>query len=81
MKKSKLAIRNLKTYLDHIEDAAEKLDTEQDAQLANILSVQLSLLIALKKQSRLGEVNFDHLFVKEKKSTRRPQVDEWGEED
>ena len=55
-------IKDLKTYLDEIERLSKPLDKEQKAELENILSVILTLLISLKKASNLGSFSIRTLF-------------------
>jgi hypothetical protein len=52
-------IRDYKKYLDGILVLAKPLPTDQKDQLNTILKSQLTLLVALKISSGLGETIFD----------------------
>lgn len=51
--------KDLQTYLGEIDKLAKSLPKEKRSELENILSVMLTLLVSLKKSSRLGKINFD----------------------
>lgn len=55
----KTLINNYKAYLDGIEKLSRPLDKKQKEQLKTILSAQLTLLVSLKKASKLGEVTLN----------------------
>lgn len=55
----KKIIADYKAYLDHIEELSKGLDKEQKKKLRDILAVQLTLLVMLKKGSNLGNVSHD----------------------
>ena len=54
MKPLNKTIKDFKDYLDGIATLAKPLNSEQKEDLNNILKVQLSLLVALKRDSELG---------------------------
>lgn len=64
MKKINKTIKDYKDYLDVIAILAKPLDDEQKEQLNTILEVQLSLLIALKRDSSLGSYSINWLSNK-----------------
>ena len=49
--------KDLIAYLEHIDTLSKDLDEDQETALENILSVILTLLVAFKKGSNLGEIN------------------------
>lgn len=51
-------IKDYKKYLDHIDTLSKTLPKEKRADLENILKVQLTLLVSLKKSSELGKLKF-----------------------
>ncbi len=51
-------IKDFKLYLDHIDKLSKTLPKNKRADLENILKVQLTLLVSLKKSSGLGKVKF-----------------------
>jgi hypothetical protein len=55
-------IKDFKLYLDHIDTLSKTLPKIKRADLENILKVQLTLLVSLKKSSDLGKVKFDWDF-------------------
>ena len=61
MKPLNKTIKDYKAYLDIIATLAKPLDDEQKEQLNTILEVQLSLLIALKRDSHLGKYSINWL--------------------
>lgn len=52
-------IKDLITYLKGIEKMSKVLSKEQKADLANIIGVVLTLLVSLKKDSKLGEAIYE----------------------
>lgn len=58
-----VVIQDFKDYLDGIEKLSGNLDTDQRVELENILRVMLTLLVHLKRDSRLGIV-YSSLFDK-----------------
>ena len=61
-------IKDFKEYLDIIDSLSLKLSKEQRKELENILTVMLTLLVAFKRDSNLGEVVFS--WMDELKWTR-----------
>ena len=59
MKELTKTINDYKDYLEYIKTLAKPLDDEQKKQLNDILSAQLSLLVALKRDSNLGSFNIN----------------------
>jgi hypothetical protein len=55
-------IKDFKLYLDHIDKLSKTLPKIKRADLENILKVQLTLLVSLKKSSELGKAKFDWDF-------------------
>jgi len=62
----KKTINDYKTYLDEIHTLSKALSKDQRKQLETILQVQLTLLVALKKSSHLGDIKFKWMYVKNK---------------
>lgn len=56
-------IQDFKAYLDEVENLSKNLNEEQKKELENILSVVLTLIICLKKESNLGQYNIN--FIQE----------------
>lgn len=61
MKPLNKTIKDFKDYLDTIATLAKLLDAEQKEQINTILEVQLSLLVALKRDSKLGSYSINWL--------------------
>lgn len=61
-KKLNKTIKDYKDYLDMIAVLAKPLDEDQKEQLNTILEVQLSLLVALKRDSNLGKYSINWLM-------------------
>ena len=51
-------VKDFKDYLDIIDKLALKLPPEDKNKLSNILSVMLTLLVSLKRDSHLGSIKF-----------------------
>lgn len=52
-------IKDYKDYLDIIQTLSKPLDSEQKKQLNTILESQLTLLVALKRDTGLGRISID----------------------
>lgn len=59
MKKINKVFRDYHFYLDDMQELSAKLTREQQEELATILSSQITLLVALKKHSSLGNVTYN----------------------
>lgn len=46
-------------YLQHIDELSKKLPKDKKKELENILEVQLSMLVMMKKGSQLGSVSIN----------------------
>lgn len=58
----KRVVKDFQEYLYNIEELSKPLSVEQKSVLENVLAVQLAMLVAFKRDSKLGEVSFSHLF-------------------
>jgi len=56
--------KDLILYLEHIDTLSKKLPVKQQKELENILTVILGLLVALKRDSRLGRFFFTWVITK-----------------
>ncbi|MBL0320522.1 MAG: hypothetical protein IPP74_14700 [Alphaproteobacteria bacterium] len=61
MRDIKKTIRDFKGYLDEIGKLAENCSPEQQKGLDNILKVQLTMMVSLRKASKLGEISLSFL--------------------
>jgi len=61
MRKLKQTVKDYKFYLDRIEELGLELSKENQEVLENVLSVQLAMLIAFKRDSNLGVTTYSKL--------------------
>jgi hypothetical protein len=55
-------IKDYKYYLDEMGELAKPLPKKKQAQLADILATQITLLVALKNHSSLGQTDYSAML-------------------
>ena len=69
----KRVVKDFQGYLCDIEELSKPLSEKQQAVLENVLAVQLAMLVAFKRDSKLGKVSFAHLFPDYKPKKKSPK--------